>query len=68
MEEQHRYSVGQTVKFAKASRGNGLGGTPGGSFRVIGLLPDYNGNYQYRVQSTNDGHQRVVTEAEIVLQ
>jgi hypothetical protein len=66
--EAHRYRVGQTVRFIKASRGSGLGGTPAGNFRVVGLLPDYHGNYQYRLQSTSDGHQRVVVESEIALQ
>jgi hypothetical protein len=66
--QEHRFRVGQTVRFAKASRSGGLGGSPGGSFRVVSLMPDYQGNYQYRVQSTSDGHQRVVVEAEIVLQ
>ena len=31
-------------------------------------MPEYLGNYQYRLESTRDGHQRVVTENEIVLQ
>lgn len=66
--DTHRYRVGQTVRFVKVSRSSGLGGTPAGSFRVVGLLPDYHGNYQYRVQSTSDGHQRVVVESEIALQ
>ena len=64
----HRYFIGQTVQFIKAARSSGLGGTPAGNFRVLGLLPDYHGNKQYRVQSTSDGHQRVVVESEIGLQ
>jgi hypothetical protein len=56
------------VRFIKASRGSGLGGTPAGNFRVVGLLPDYHGNNQYRLQFTSDGHQRVVVESEIALQ
>jgi hypothetical protein len=66
--DAHRYRVGQTVRFIKASRNSGLGGTPGGNFRVVGLLPDYQGNNQYRLQSISDGHQRVVVESEIALQ
>lgn len=67
MTETHRYRIGQTVRFAKASRGTGLGGTPDGSFQVVRLLPEYLGTYQYRVKSTSDGHERVVAEGEIVL-
>lgn len=65
---QHRFRIGQTVRFNKVPQSSRLGGTPDGSFRVVRLLPDYLGHNQYRVESTSDGHQRVVTEAEIVLQ
>ena len=64
--DAHRYRVGQTVHFVKSSR-IGIGAAPGGNFRVVGLLPEYHGNFQYRVKSTNDGHERIVTEGEIVL-
>lgn len=64
----HTYRVGQTVRFFKRSRSSGIGGMPTGSFRVVGLLPNYRGNNQYRVQSISDGHQRVVIESEIGLQ
>ena len=66
--DPHKYRVGETVRFIKASQSGGLGGTPAGSFRVVGLLPNYQGNNQYRLQSTSDGHQRVVAESEITLQ
>jgi hypothetical protein len=52
----------------KALQIGGIGRTPTGYFRVIRLLPDYQGDNQYRVQSTSDGHQRVVIESEIALQ
>jgi hypothetical protein len=64
----HRYQVGQTVRFIKASRSASIGNTPHGSFRVVRLLPEYLGNNQYRVKSTSDGHERVVGEGEIALQ
>ena len=66
--ESHRYSVGENVRFVKASQSGGIGGTPAGSFKVVGLLPNYEGSNQYRVQSVTDGHERVVTEGEIALQ
>jgi hypothetical protein len=64
----HKYRIGQTVHFVKPSRGSGLGGTPAGNFRVVSLMPEYLGNNQYRLESVSDGHQRVVTESEIVQQ
>ena len=62
----HRFRVGQTVRFIKESRNSVFGATPVGNFRVVGLLPDDQGNNQYRVESASDGHQRAVIESEIV--
>jgi hypothetical protein len=56
------FSNGQTVtvirnkRFAKA----------GGAFAVGRLMPEVNGVRQYLIQSIADGHQRVVSEHEIV--
>jgi len=66
--DPHRYRVGQTVRFTKIAPTSRRGGTPSGKFRVIGLLPDYQGINQYRIESTTDSHQRVVVETEIALQ
>jgi len=66
--DSHIYRVGQTVRFVKTTQSRGIAGSPSGDFKVIGLMPDYQGNNQYRLQSTSDGHQRVVVEAEIALQ
>ncbi len=63
--DPHRYRVGQTVRFIKVFGSSSRGGTPPGNFRVVGLLPDSQGNNQYRVESTSDSHQRVVVETEI---
>jgi hypothetical protein len=65
--EPHKYRVGQTVRFVKLSQTSGVGAMPAGYFRVVGLLPSYLGNNQYRLQSATDGHQRVVVESEIAL-
>jgi hypothetical protein len=66
--EPHRYRLGQKVRFAKSSRGSGLGGRPDGAFDIVWLLPEYYGTNQYRIKSTSDGHERVVGEGEITLQ
>lgn len=65
--DPHRYRVGQTVRFINSSRSGGPGGPITDNFRVVGLLPEYQGNNQYRVESTSDRHQRVVVESEIAL-
>jgi hypothetical protein len=56
------------VRFTKVSQTSSRGGTPSGNFRVVSLLPDYQGNNQYRIESASDSHQRVVVETEIALQ
>lgn len=65
--ETHRYRVGQTVRFAGSSESRLIGERPKGNFRVVRLLPEYEGANQYRVESTSDGHQRVVMENELIL-
>ena len=65
--DSHKFRIGQTIRFTKAPLSSGLGGTPPGHFKILGLLPNYQGNNQYRVQSTNDSHQRVAVESEIAL-
>ena len=66
--DPHRFQVGQTVQFNKRIRKMELGSTPVGNFRVIGLLPEFQGSNQYRVESTSDSHQRVAIESEISVQ
>ena len=65
--ETHRYRVGQTVKFARSSENRLTGERPSGNFRILRLLPEYEGMHQYRIESTSDGHQRVVVEHELIL-
>ena len=63
--DSHMYRVGQTVRFNKINRGLALGVTPAGIFRVVSLLPETQGRNQYRLESTQDLHQRVAVETEI---
>ena len=63
----HKYRFGQTVRFVKTSSSRLFGGTPTGIFRVVRLLPSYQGLNQYRVESFGDNHNRVVAESEIVV-
>ena len=57
----HKFKAGQSVTLI-ASR---LRAMPKGRFRVVRLLPAERGINQYRIQSTIDGHERVVMEGEI---
>jgi len=64
----HRYAVGQLVNIISISvNGGSLTGKalPSHRFKILRLLPETQGVCQYRIQSTRDHHQRVVTESEI---
>jgi hypothetical protein len=62
MSVQHKFAVGQTVRFLPD-----LGqGSPGsGSFKIIRRLPEAASVLQYRVKSQLDGHERVVREDQL---
>jgi hypothetical protein len=59
----HRYAVGQTVyltpdRFDRSSARRGR-------FLVTGLLPESQGDHQYRIKSAQDAHERVARESEL---
>ena len=62
---RHKYRPGQTVRFIESPLRRSHLAMPEGSFRIIALMPEYLGNYQYRVESTRDSHHRVAMENEI---
>jgi hypothetical protein len=57
----HKYKAGQTVRVVPKTHE----AAPKGSFRIVRALPTEHGVKQYRIQSTTDGHERVVSEAEL---
>lgn len=57
----HKFRAGQTVMIATRRYGE----TPSGSFSVVRALPTEHGIKQYRIKSNTDGHERVVSEAEL---
>jgi hypothetical protein len=56
-----KYRTGQMVSIAP----NRARATPKGRFEITRLLPLEHGNYQYRIRSVIDGHERVVLESEL---
>jgi hypothetical protein len=56
----HKFKVGQLVTLR--SRRHGVWAE---AFEVARLLPRENSDFQYRVKSTRDGHERVVFESEL---
>lgn len=60
----HKFKVGQSVHF---SGGLQYAATARGSYKIVRLLPSETSDCQYRIQSTKDGHERVVRESELEL-
>jgi hypothetical protein len=58
----HKFKVGQLVILH--SKWHGVWAE---SFEVVRLLPQESGDFQYRVKSTRDGHERVAFERELTL-
>ena len=58
----HKFSVGQKVNF---NPGGGGQAHLGGSYTVVRQLPSENRDFQYRVKSDRDSHERVVLESQL---
>jgi hypothetical protein len=58
---EHKFKVGQS-SFASAPFGRG--GVKG-IYRVAQLLPPASDDYQYRIKSANEQHERVVKESQL---
>jgi hypothetical protein len=56
-----KYRSGQMVTMAPSRARD----APKGRFEITRLLPVEHGNYQYRIRSVMDGHERVVLESEL---
>jgi hypothetical protein len=57
----HRFHVGQLVQLIPSISRN----VPGGSFEIIKKLPERDGEFEYRIKSMNEPHERVVRESEM---
>jgi hypothetical protein len=60
----HKFNVGQTVQF-QPSEGFPRT-TAGGLYDVTRQLPERNGEFEYRVKSRNEPHERIVKESELI--
>jgi hypothetical protein len=57
----HKFKIGDTV-FVKAARNLNI---PGGAYVVTATLPERDGDFEYRVRSSREPHERVMTESEL---
>ena len=57
----HKFQIGQTVFLTPFPIQKILGG----AYTVTRKLPERNGEFEYRVKSANEPHERVVAESEL---
>ena len=56
---EHRFRIGQRVALAASSLSRG------GSYVVVRQLPERNGEFEYRIKSMSEPHERVARESEL---
>jgi hypothetical protein len=61
MPSTYKFHVGQLVQLSPAISRN----VPGGSYEIIKKLPESRGEFEYRIKSMNEPHERVVRESEL---
>jgi hypothetical protein len=59
---EHKFKVGQSVSLTSGPFGRG--GT-NGIYKITQLLPREGDDYQYRIKSANEPHERVVKESQL---
>jgi hypothetical protein len=59
---ERKFRVGQSVSFASAPFGRS---GASGIYKVTQLLPPEGDDYQYRIKSANEPHERVVKESQL---
>ena len=57
----YRFKIGETV-FVEAARHLNF---PGGAYVVTAKLPERDGEFEYRVRSSDEPHERVVRESQL---
>ena len=57
----HKFNVGEIVTIKTALHRN----VPGGAYEIVQRLPENNGEFEYRIKSASEPHQRVARESEL---
>jgi hypothetical protein len=55
----HKFHIGQTVFLEQSIA------VPGGAYVLTKRLPERNSEFEYRIKSANEPHERVVRESEL---
>jgi hypothetical protein len=58
----HKFKIGQTVNYTSGSFGIGRGS---GVYKVTQLLPPEGDEFQYKIKSAAEPHERVVKESQL---
>ena len=58
----HKFKIGQTVNYTSGSFGIGRGS---GVFKVTQLLPPEGDEFQYKIKSAAEPHERVAKESQL---
>ena len=61
----HKFKIGQSVRVAPSGK-DGYPPVVLGEFSVTRLLPPDGSDNQYRIKSTDDGHERVIKENRLI--
>ena len=64
-ERQHRFSVGKGVEFYPDPRV--VRSSPTGEYKVTKLLPERNGEFEYRIKSDGEPTERVARESQLII-
>lgn len=59
----HKFKPGQ---FVRVTSSRPFGATPAGRYEIVRTLPPQGNENQYRVRNTEDNHERVVRESELM--
>jgi hypothetical protein len=60
--DEHKFKVGQSVSFTSGPFGRG---GANGIYKITQLLPPEGDDYQYRIKSATEPHERVVKESQL---
>jgi hypothetical protein len=58
----HKFGIGETVMLKPAISRN----IPGGAYEVTKQLPHNGREFEYRIKSANEEHERVARESELI--
>jgi hypothetical protein len=62
MPQQHSFTIGQRLELVLGRLNTTA---PSGTYTIVRLLPNDDGDREYRIKHDRDGHERVVRESQL---